>query len=79
MSDRQLPLVHHDTVYYQLEDFLLDSVLWVLQGRVQAGTELLASLDYPEFFCPLHVLLLDFLEPRTEDLAMIFRSLAPGL
>jgi hypothetical protein len=79
MSDRQLLLVHHDTVYYQLEDFLLDSVLWVLKGRVHAGTELHESLDYPEFLCPLHLLLLDFLEPLTEDSAMIFRSLAPGL
>ena len=79
MSDCQLLLVHHDTVHYQLQDFLLDFILWVLKGRMHTGTELLESLDYPEFFCPLHVLLFDFLEPLTEDLAVVFRSLAPGL
>jgi len=79
MSDGQLLLVHHDTVHDQLQDSLLDFILWVLQGRMHTDTELLESLDYPEFFCPLSVLLFDFLEPFTEDMAMVFHSLAPGL
>ena len=79
MSDCQLLLVHYDTVHYQLEDFLRDFIFWVLQSMVHAGTELLEPLDQPEFFCSFHVLLLDFLEAFTQDLAMVFRSLAPCL
>src|SRR5262245_59712317 len=79
MSDRQLLLVHYDTVHYQLEDFLLDFIFWVLQSMVHAGTELREPLDQPEFFCSFQVLLLDFLEAFTKDLAMVFRSLAPCL
>jgi hypothetical protein len=46
---------------------------------MHTGTELLESLDYPEFFCPLPMLLFDCLEPFTEDVAMVFRAVAPGL
>jgi hypothetical protein len=42
------------------------------------GTELFESLDYLEFLCPLSVLLANFLEPFTEDVAMAFHALAPG-
>jgi hypothetical protein len=79
MSDRQLLLVHHDTVHYQLQDFLLDFILWVLKGMMHTGTELFMSQVWPKFFCLHHMVLLDFLEPRTEDLAMVFCSLAPDL
>src|SRR4029450_12082940 len=40
MSDRQLLLVHHDTIHDQLQDFLFDFIFWVLKDMVHTGTEL---------------------------------------